>query len=60
MFQTSSEGGNPGVEVRQNTQGKRIRFYFSLTGRELDIGRPGPPFSLFFKAGLISDSVQEL
>jgi len=49
MFQASSEGGNLGVEVRQDTQGKRIRFYFSLTGRELDIGRLGPPLFTFSK-----------
>ena len=50
MFQTSSERGNPGEEVRQNTRGKRTRFYFLLSC-ELDIGRSSLPFH-FFKAGL--------
>ena len=50
MFQTSSEGGNPGLQVRQNTRGKRIRFYFLLSC-ELDIGRSRLPFH-FFKAAL--------
>ena len=36
-------GDNPGVEVRQNTRGKRIRFYF-LVSCELYMGRSSLPF----------------
>ena len=46
MFQTSSEGGNPGVGVRQNVLGERIRFYFLLSC-ELDLGRPSLTFHFY-------------
>ena len=59
MFQTSSEGDNPEVQaLRQNTRGKRIRFYFLVSCELYRGGRSSVPFH-FFKAGTVSGSVQD-